>query len=91
MVRVLERARDERPDMSKLNAFFAESLKSPRQPKDYDAWQAASLLVGLYGDSATDYANGRRTRERQSGDWTAMRTWDLILSEIERLLSAAPD
>ena len=77
--------------MSKVNAFYAESLKSPRQPKDYDAWQAASLLVGLYGDSATDYANGRRTRERQSGDWMATRTWDLILSEIERLLSAAPD
>jgi hypothetical protein len=71
--------------MSKVNAFFAESLKSPRQPKEHDAWQA------LYGDSAADYANDRRTRERQSGDWMATRTWDLIVSEVERLLSAAPD
>ena len=77
--------------MSKINAFFAESLKSPRQPKDYDAWQAASLLVGLYGGSAANYAIDRRTRERQSGDWMATRTWDLILCEVERLLSAAPD
>ncbi len=55
--------------MSKVIAFFAEPLKSPRQPKDYGAWQAASLLVRLYDQSAADYANDRRARVRQIGDW----------------------
>jgi hypothetical protein len=77
--------------MSEVKGFFSEPLEPQRQPKNYDAWQAASLLVGLYGNSAADYANDRRTRERQSGDWMATRTWDLIVTEIERMLLAAPN
>jgi hypothetical protein len=77
--------------MSEVKGFFSEPLEPQRQPKNYDAWQAASLLVGLYGANAANYADDRRTRVRQSGNWVATRTWDLIASEIVHLLSAAPD
>ncbi len=46
--------------MSEVKGFFSEPLEPQRQPKNYDAWQAASLLVGLYGANAGDYADDRR-------------------------------
>ena len=76
--------------MSKVNGLAAELPEPQRQPTNYDAFQAAALLVGLYGADATDYAEDRQARVRENGDWAATRTWDLIASEIERLLRAAP-
>lgn len=56
----------------------------------YDAWQAAALLIGLYGSDAVDYADARKSEMRETGDVEATRTWDLIGAQILRLLRAAP-
>ncbi len=76
--------------MPRVTGYLAKPTTTQRKTTTYDAWQSASLLVGLYGTNAADYANDRRRRVRQSGDWVATRTWDLIVSEIEHLLRAAP-
>lgn len=60
------------------------------QPSTYDVWQAASLLIGLYGTEAVDYAAQRRKDLDDRGDRTGATTWGLILSQIERVLRAAP-
>ena len=77
--------------MSDVNGSSTEELIRQRQAKGHDAWQAASLLVGLYGESAAEYANARRRRVQQNGDLVATRTWDLIVSEVKRLVKAAPE
>ncbi len=59
-------------------------------PSSNDIWQAASLLIGVYGEEAVDYANGRGSALRRTGDLAAAGTWDLIASQIERLLQTAP-
>lgn len=76
--------------MSDVNDFYARPLETRHLPASYDAWQAASLLVGLYGPNAARYADDRRAQVQQTGDWVATKTWDLIVSEIERLLRTAP-
>jgi hypothetical protein len=56
----------------------------------YDIWQAASLLIGLYGHEAPGYADGQRTEHQAAGDSGGTVVWDLILREIDRLLDSAP-
>lgn len=56
----------------------------------YDIWQAASLLIGLYGHEAPDYAGGQRSEHFAAGDSGGTVVWDLILREIDRLLDGAP-
>ena len=74
-------------------ANFAVSKDKDREsrvPSNEDIWQAASLLIGVYGNEAADYANSRGRALRRTGDLTAAGTWDLIASQIERLLRTAP-
>jgi len=59
-------------------------------PSREDIWQAATLLIGVYGREAAAYADGRRSERQEYGDHTAARTWHLIASEIEHLLGTAP-
>ena len=59
-------------------------------PSRDDIWQAATLLIGVYGREAMEYADGRRSERQESGDATAAQTWNLIVSEIEHLLQDAP-
>jgi len=76
--------------MLRGTGYLAKLTTPQRKSTTYDAWQAASLLIGLYGPNAVEYANGRRERVRQSGDLVATRTWDLIVSQVEHLLHGAP-
>ena len=70
------------------------ALPKSAQPKAkralHDIWQAATLLIGVYGRDAANYADGRRTEQEQIGDSDAARTWTLIASEIEHLMHTAP-
>jgi len=59
-------------------------------PAREDIWQAANLLIGVYGRDAVAYADGRRSERQENGDLDAARTWHLIISQIERLLHGAP-
>ncbi len=60
------------------------------EPSGDDIWQAATLLVGVYGRDAMEYADGRRSERQEHGDMTAAQTWHLIISQIEHLLQGAP-
>ncbi len=51
----------------------------------YDVWQAASLLIGLYGHQALGYAITRRDTLRAEGDVAGSETWNLIRSKIEEM------
>ncbi len=51
----------------------------------YDVWQAASLLIGLYGHQALGYAITRRDALRTEGDVAGSETWDLIRFKIEEM------
>jgi hypothetical protein len=59
-------------------------------PSRDDIWQAATLLIGVYGRDAMQYADGRRSERQEIGDVTAARTWNLIASQIQHLLQDAP-
>ena len=59
-------------------------------PAREDVWQAANLLIGVYGRDAVAYADGRRSERQENGDLDAARTWHLIISQIEHLLHGAP-
>ena len=59
-------------------------------PSRDDIWQAATLLIGVYGREAVHYADGRRSEQEEIGDSDAARTWNLIASEIEQLMETAP-
>jgi hypothetical protein len=59
-------------------------------PSREDIWQAATLLIGVYGREAAAYADDRRCEHQENGDHTAARTWHLIASEIEHLMGTAP-
>lgn len=59
-------------------------------PAQEDIWQAANLLIGVYGRYAVEYADGRRCERQENGDLDAARTWHLIISQIENLLYGAP-
>lgn len=59
-------------------------------PSRDDIWQAATLLIGVYGRDAMDYADCRRSERQKIGDMAAARTWNLIASQIEHLLHSAP-
>lgn len=60
------------------------------QPSRDDIWQAATLLIGVYGRDAMAYADTRRTEQQACGDSAAAETWTLIVSQIEHLLRDAP-
>lgn len=59
-------------------------------PSREDIWQAATLLVGVYGREAAEYADGRRSEQEEIGDRDAAQTWRLITSQIQHLLQSAP-
>lgn len=51
----------------------------------YDVWQAASLLIGLYGRQALGYAIMRRDTLRAEGDVAGSETWNLIRFKVEEM------
>ncbi len=51
----------------------------------HDVWQAASLLIGLYGLQALGYAITRRDTLRAEGDVAGSETWNLIRFKIEEM------
>ena len=59
-------------------------------PSHHDIWQAAALLVGVYGSQAVDYATERETKLRQEKDFAGTKTWGRIVDQIVSLLHAAP-
>jgi hypothetical protein len=59
-------------------------------PSSNDIWQAATLLIGVYGQEAVAYADHRRDEQHRLGDFDAAETWSLIVSEIEQLMRTAP-
>jgi hypothetical protein len=58
-------------------------------PSHDDIWQAATLLIGVYGREAVEYADYRRSERQEHGDLVAAQTWNLIVSEIEQLMQSA--
>ena len=60
-----------------------------RGPSNDDIWQAATLLIGVYGRDAVTYADHRRSERESIGDADAAQTWNLIASEIEQLMRLA--
>jgi len=80
-------------------AFFVQGSRNPgesadphgqRLPSNDDIWQAASLLIGVYGRDAADYAAQRRNRLGNGEDGSGAMIWQLILSRIQALLGEAP-
>ncbi len=61
-----------------------------QQPTDGDIWQAASLLIGVYGRDALEYAVQRKDDLEESGDQAGAMTWQLIQSQLEDLLCGSP-
>ena len=59
-------------------------------PSSNDIWQAATLLIGVYGRDAVAYADHRRSERQEHGDLVAAQTWNLIVAEIEQLMRIAP-
>ena len=59
-------------------------------PSRDDIWQAATLLIGVYGREAAAYADERRNERQDNGDQVAAETWTLIVAQIEQLLQIAP-
>jgi len=57
----------------------------------HDAWRAASLLVGLFGNDASNYAAGKLARCLAARDLAGATTWSLIQSQIEMLLTGRAD
>ena len=51
----------------------------------YDVWQAASLLIGLYGRQALGYAIMRRDTLRAEGDVAGSETWNLIRFKVQEM------
>ena len=62
----------------------------PRQPSNDDVWQAASLLIGVHGRDAVEYAVQRINHLDDRGDRMGVTTWALILTQIEDLLRGSP-
>lgn len=54
----------------------------------HDAWQAASLLVGLFGIDAGSYAAEKLAVCLAARDLAGATTWSLISSQIDLLLSS---
>ena len=67
-----------------------EERPAPAAPSRADVWQAATLLLGVYGRDAVEYADFRRCERQELGDAAAAQTWHLISSQIEQLLKGAP-
>ena len=59
-------------------------------PSSDDIWQAATLLIGVYGRDAVEYADIRRSERQENDDMAAAQTWHLIISQIEHLMRTAP-
>ena len=59
-------------------------------PSHHDIWQAAALLVGVYGSQAVDYATERKNRLHRENDFAGTKTWGRIVDQIVSLLHAAP-
>ncbi len=74
--------------MAEQQGKMAESAATA--PSRDDIWQAATLLVGVYGREAVEYADHRRSERQELGDEAAAQTWNLIVSQIEYLLAGAP-
>ena len=53
-----------------------------------DAWQAASLLVGIPGNDAGNYAAERLARCVATRDLAGATTWSLIESNVDLLLTS---
>ena len=68
------------------------SIGQPRagSPASDDIWQAATLLIGVYGRDAASYADSQRVVQEDLGDFDGAHTWTLIASEIDQLIRAAP-
>ena len=66
------------------------NMETGTKTSNYDIWQAASLLVGLYGEEAAPYAAARGEHHHLEGDMTGAATWSLIATEIEDLLRLSP-
>lgn len=60
------------------------------QPSSDDIFQAAALLVGVYGPQAVDHAVQQKDHLDGRGDQPGVMVWELILSRIEVLLHYAP-
>jgi len=74
---------------SRFPRNFADSC-AETQPSSDDVFQAAALLVGVFGHKATGYAAEQRNRLDLCGDGPGAMVWELILSRIEVLLHHAP-
>jgi hypothetical protein len=57
----------------------------------HDAWQAAALLVGLFGNDASSYAAAKMARCLTARDKAEATTWSLISSQIDLLLTTHTD
>ena len=57
--------------------------------EDRDIWQAASLLIGLYGTEALDVAAARLSEVGSEGG-TDRQTWDRIVVKVSELLCTSP-
>jgi len=57
----------------------------------HDAWRAASLLVGLFGNDASNYAAEKLARCLAAHDLPGATTWSLIESQIQSLLRGRAD
>ena len=58
-------------------------------PEETDIWQAASLLVGLYGSKALDVA-AERLSELEEEESTDRQVWDRIIVKVNELLCSGP-
>ena len=75
--------------VSRIPGESAESGAQPG-PSNLDIWQAASLLIGVYGGKAGDYAGEQRDRLDDLGDRSGAMVWQRIQARIEALLDYAP-
>lgn len=57
----------------------------------HDVWQAASLLVGLFGRDAGTYAAEKLARCVAERDLGGVTTWSLIGAQIDLLLKDYTD
>lgn len=57
----------------------------------HDAWQAASLLIGLFGSDASNYAAEKMASCMATRDLVGATTWNLIASQIDLLLTSRTD
>ncbi len=74
--------------MAERKRFAPRNADNP--PSRGDIWQAATLLIGVYGRDAMEYADSRRSERQVNGDLAAAQTWNRIAGQIAHLLQGAP-